>query len=105
MSATVTDLTRRATAELIGTALLLAAVVGSGIMGDRLAAGNTAIVLANTIGIRPADVPGFVVAQLVGAGLATAVFRWLVSSLPKDAPSVVVPHQMGVESNWRNDND
>jgi glycerol uptake facilitator-like aquaporin len=28
-------------------------------------------------GVRPADVPGFVVAQLVGASLATALFRWL----------------------------
>jgi glycerol uptake facilitator-like aquaporin len=43
-------LLKRAVAELIGTAMLLAAVVGSGIMGERLAAGNTAIVLlANTI--------------------------------------------------------
>jgi glycerol uptake facilitator-like aquaporin len=41
---------RRAAAELIGTAFLLAAVVGSGIMGERLAAGNVAIaLLANTI--------------------------------------------------------
>ncbi len=40
----------RLTAEGVGTALLLAAVVGSGIMGERLAAGNTAIaLLANTI--------------------------------------------------------
>src|SRR5215210_5297384 len=37
-------------AEAVGTALLLAAVVGSGIMGERLAAGNTAIaLLANTL--------------------------------------------------------
>lgn len=41
---------RRATAELMGTALLLAIVVGSGIMGDRLADGNDAIaLLGNTI--------------------------------------------------------
>jgi len=41
---------RRAVAEALGTALLLAAVIGSGIMGDRLAAGNVAIaLLANTI--------------------------------------------------------
>jgi glycerol uptake facilitator-like aquaporin len=41
---------RRVTAEAIGTALLLAAVVGSGIMGERLASGNVAIaLLANTI--------------------------------------------------------
>jgi glycerol uptake facilitator-like aquaporin/N-acetylglutamate synthase-like GNAT family acetyltransferase len=39
----------RLAAEAIGTALLLAAVVGSGIMGERLAAGNAAIaLLANT---------------------------------------------------------
>jgi glycerol uptake facilitator-like aquaporin len=41
---------RKITAEGLGTALLLAAVVGSGIMGDRLAQGNVAIaLLANTI--------------------------------------------------------
>jgi glycerol uptake facilitator-like aquaporin len=41
---------RRAVAELLGTALLLAAVIGSGIMGERLAGGNVAIaLLANTI--------------------------------------------------------
>jgi glycerol uptake facilitator-like aquaporin len=28
-------------------------------------------------GIRPTDVPGFIVAQLAGAGAATALFRWL----------------------------
>lgn len=42
-------LVRRVTAELIGTAMLLAAVVGSGVMGERLAGGNLAIaLLANT---------------------------------------------------------
>jgi glycerol uptake facilitator-like aquaporin len=41
---------RRLTAEFLGTALLLAAVVGSDIMGDRLSGGNVAIaLLANTI--------------------------------------------------------
>jgi glycerol uptake facilitator-like aquaporin len=40
----------RVTAEFVGTAFLLAAVVGSGIMGERLADGNVAIaLLANTI--------------------------------------------------------
>ena len=43
-------LARRAAAEAVGTALLLAAVVGSGIMGERLAGGNVGIaLLANTI--------------------------------------------------------
>jgi glycerol uptake facilitator-like aquaporin len=41
---------RRIAAEGIGTAFLLAAVVGSGIMGERLAGGNVAIaLLANTL--------------------------------------------------------
>jgi glycerol uptake facilitator-like aquaporin len=40
----------RAVAEFLGTAFLLAAVVGSGIMGERLARGNVAIVLlANSL--------------------------------------------------------
>src|SRR5919107_5252174 len=44
------NLPRRITAELIGTAMLLAAVIGSGIMGERLANGNVAIaLLANTL--------------------------------------------------------
>jgi glycerol uptake facilitator-like aquaporin len=44
------NLPRRLAAESVGTAMLLAAVVGSGIMGERLAGGNVAIaLLANTI--------------------------------------------------------
>ena len=44
------SLPRRLAAEGLGTALLLAAVVGSGIMGERLAGGNVAIaLLANTL--------------------------------------------------------
>ena len=43
-------LPRRAAAEGLGTALLLAAVVGSGIMGERLAQGNMALaLLANSL--------------------------------------------------------
>jgi len=42
--------TRPLVAEFVGTALLLTAVVGSGIMGERLANGNVAIaLLANTL--------------------------------------------------------
>lgn len=99
---------RRATAEGVGTALLLAAVIGSGIMGERLAGGNVAIaLLANTLatgaalvalittfgpvsgahfnpavtltdawqgGVAWGDVPLYIVAQIVGAfgGVATA---------------------------------
>lgn len=44
------DLGRRAAAEALGTGFLLAAVVGSGIMAERLAGGNVALaLLANAI--------------------------------------------------------
>jgi len=44
------DLTRRLVAEGLGTALLVAVVVGSGIMGERLADGNDAVaLLGNTV--------------------------------------------------------
>lgn len=43
-------MTRELAAEFLGTALLLAVVVGSGIMGETLAAGNTAVaLLANSL--------------------------------------------------------
>ena len=58
---------------------------------------NPAVALARAAtdtfaGIRPQDAPGFIVAQLVGAVAATALFRWLVPALPEVAPEVVVPH-------------
>jgi len=95
------SLARRIVAEGVGTALLLATVVGSGIMGERLAGGNVAIaLLANTLatgaalaaliltfgpvsgahfnpavtiadasqgGVLWRTVPGYVAAQVVGA--------------------------------------
>lgn len=43
-------MSRRLTGEFLGTAFLLAVVIGSGIMGDRLAGGNVAMaLLGNTI--------------------------------------------------------
>ena len=51
---------------------------------------NPAVTLArsasNTFaGIRPADAPGFIVAQLLGAAAATVIFCWLYPAAPKDA--------------------
>lgn len=103
----MTTLARRLTAEALGTALLLAVVVGSGIMGERLAGGNVAIaLLANALAtgaglivlilvfgpvsgahFNPVvtlvdallgrvlwrDVPGYLAAQFVGALLGVAV--------------------------------
>jgi glycerol uptake facilitator-like aquaporin len=98
----------------VGTALLLAAVVGSGIMGERLAGGNVAVaLLANTVatgaalvaliftfgsisgahfnpavtladawrgGLPWSDVPPYVAAQIAGAfaGVAAAHFMFEV---------------------------
>jgi glycerol uptake facilitator-like aquaporin len=108
-----TEFARKLAAEAIGTAFLLATVVGSGIMGERLAAGNVAIaLLANTIatgaglvaliltfgpvsgahfnpavtladasqgGLPWSEVPGYVVAQVLGAfvgvGIAHLMFE------------------------------
>jgi glycerol uptake facilitator-like aquaporin len=55
---------------------------------------NPAVTLARAAtdtfaGIRPADAPGFIVAQLLGAATATTLFRWLVPNLPKVAPRVI----------------
>ncbi len=108
------DLSRRLVAEGVGTALLLAAVVGSGIMGERLAGGNVAVaLLANTVatgaalvaliftfgsisgahfnpavtladawrgGLPWSDVPPYVAAQIAGAfaGVAAAHFMFEV---------------------------
>src|SRR5580700_2868522 len=50
MSQPPTSLYKRGVCEALGTGLLVAAVVGSGIMGEHLASGNMAIaLLANTI--------------------------------------------------------
>jgi glycerol uptake facilitator-like aquaporin len=58
---------------------------------------NPAVTLARAAsdtfaGIRPSDVPGFILAQLVGATVATVLFRWLVPSLSARAEAVIMPH-------------
>jgi len=60
---------------------------------------NPAVTVARSLtdtfaGIRPSDAPLFIVAQLVGAAAATALFRWLVPALPHTADQVVVPHEL-----------
>ena len=59
---------------------------------------NPAVTLARSAtdtfaGIRPIDAPGFIVAQLAGAFFATALFHWLIPSLPKNAEYVIVSHE------------
>jgi glycerol uptake facilitator-like aquaporin/protein-tyrosine-phosphatase len=66
------SLARRVVAEGIGTALLLATVIGSGIMGERLAGGNVAIaLLANTL----ATGAGLVALILTFGGISGAHFN------------------------------
>jgi glycerol uptake facilitator-like aquaporin len=57
---------------------------------------NPAVTLArafsNTFaGIRPADAPGFILAQLLGAAAATLLFRRLAPALPESARAVIIP--------------
>ena len=94
------DLPRRAAAECLGTALLLAAVVGSGIMGERLAGGNTAIaLLANTIATA-ATLYALIVAfsHLSGAHLnpaVTLVDAWLGGIPWREVPAYVTAQICG----------
>ena len=67
---------------------------------------NPAVTLAraasNTFaGIRPSDAPAFIIAQLLGAAVATGLFRWLVPTLPEVAPTVVMPHSEPTRSDSR----
>ena len=60
---------------------------------------NPAVTLARAAsdtfaGIRPADAPAFIVAQLLGASAATLLFRWLAPALPQVAPDIMVPHSV-----------
>lgn len=114
------SLSRRITAEAIGTAMLLTAVIGSGIMGERLSDGHNAIaLLANTLAtgaalvaliltfisisgahFNPAvtlsvawqgelpwrEVPVYIIAQIAGA-LSGVALAHLMFGLPLFSPS------------------
>jgi glycerol uptake facilitator-like aquaporin len=83
------DLSRRLVAEGLGTALLLAVVIGSGIMGDRLAGGNIAIaLLGNTIA--------------TGAGLIVLITVFGPFSGAHFNPVVTVIFAMRRELPWSN---
>lgn len=70
------NMLRRLAAEFMGTAMLLAAVVGSGIMAERLSGGNVAIaLLANTLATGAA----LVTLILMFAPLSGAHFNPVVS--------------------------
>jgi glycerol uptake facilitator-like aquaporin len=58
---------------------------------------NPAVTLARSLtntfaGIRPLEVPLFVIAQVAGALSATFLFRWLAPNLPATADQLLIPH-------------
>jgi len=94
------DLAKRATAEAVGTALLLAAVVGSGIMGERLAGGNVAIaLLANTVSTGAALVALILaLGPISGAHFnpaVTVVDAWQKGVPWRDVPNLIVAQVCG----------
>ncbi len=93
----MTPLSRRLMAEALGTALLLAVVIGSGIMAERLAGGNVAIaLLANTL----ATVGGLYVLIEVFGPISGAHFNPAVSmvmALRGELPKTALPPYIAVQ--------
>lgn len=63
---------------------------------------NPAVTIARALsdtfaGIAPADVPGFILAQLLGALAATGLFAWLAPAIRETAADVVLPHHASLE--------
>jgi glycerol uptake facilitator-like aquaporin len=82
------SLTRRAISEGLSTAFLLAIVIGSGIMGERLAGGNVAIaLLANTLA--------------TGAGLVALILTFGPISGAHMNPAVSLVEAVRGELAWR----
>lgn len=80
-------LSRRLTAEFLGTAFLLAVVIGSGIMGERLAGGNVAIaLLGNTLA--------------TGAGLVALILTFGPISGAHFNPAVTLSDLMFGQIHW-----
>lgn len=78
MTTLTISLPRRLLAELLGTALLLAVVIGSGIMAERLSGGNVAIALLANTG---ATVAGLYVLIEVFGPVSGAHFNPVVSAV------------------------
>jgi glycerol uptake facilitator-like aquaporin len=87
-------LSRRAAAEFAGTAFLVAAVIGSGIMGERLSGGNVALaLLANTIATGAALISLIACfGRVSGAHLNPVVT--VVSAVAGEFPWADVPHYL-----------
>ena len=89
------DLRRKLLAETLGTALLLAVVIGSGIMAERLSGGNVAIaLLANTL----ATVGGLYILIEVFGPVSGAHFNPAVSAVMHCAASSPRPRSVPTSS-------
>lgn len=104
-------ITRKIAAEALGTALLLAIVVGSGIMGDALAGGNDAVaLLGNTLAtaaglatlimifepvsgahLNPAVTAAFLLRREIAPALA---WRYIAAQILGGVSGVVLAHAM-----------
>jgi glycerol uptake facilitator-like aquaporin len=83
-----TSLPRRLTAEFLGTLFLVTAVVGSGIMAERLAGGNTTLaLLANTIA--------------TGAALVASILTFGPISGAHFNPAVTISDALECGITWR----
>ncbi len=79
---------RRLAAEFLGTAMLLAAVIGSGIMAERLSGGNVAVaLLANTLA--------------TGAALVALIFTFGPISGAHFNPVVTLSDALNGGTTWR----
>ncbi len=82
------DIRRKAVAEFLGTAFLLAAVVGSGIMGEKLSGGNDAVALmANSVA--------------TGAGLIVLILSFGYVSGAHFNPAVTLTEVFRGNMSWR----
>jgi glycerol uptake facilitator-like aquaporin len=93
-------LSKRVVAEALGTFFLLAAVIGSGIMAERLASGNTAIaLLANTVATGAALVALIIAfGPLSGAHfnpVVTLSFAWRRHVAWRDVPLYTLAQVLG----------
>src|SRR5512132_4538406 len=80
-------LPRRLAAESVGTALLLAVIIGSGIMGERLSGGNVAMtLLANSIA--------------TGCGLAAVIYVFAPVSGAHLNPAVTLALALSGRQRW-----
>ena len=94
------NLPQRVVAEAVGTAMLLAAVVGSGVMAERLAGGNMAVaLLANTFATGAALVALILTfGPISGAHLnpvVTLASAWQGYTPAREAPFYIIAQTLG----------